>query len=362
MNRIIEEDMRMITKENVKWNKLSNCNILVTGAYGMLPSYIVYLLVYLNETHPETNIKIYALGKNQEKLNQRFGEYVKKPYFSYIQSDLSESLSINEPLDYIVHGASYASSQYYGTKPVDTALPNTIGTYYLLEKARESNVKKFLYFSSGEIYGNVANNESIIKETDGGFLDPMDIRSCYAESKRMGESLCKSYFAQYGVPAVVARIFHTYGPTMNINGDKRVFAEFVGDVVNSRDIVIKNDGLSKRPFCYIADATTAFMRILVGGQSGEAYNVSNNRGIVSVNDLANVLISLFPERRLGIRYEARRECDDYIESANLKTGNSLVDVSKLEELGWGPRVSLEEGFRRTITSIELEKNLAPVWY
>lgn len=348
MNKVITEDLEYIYEHAyVDWNVFRNKTILISGAYGMLPSYIVFYLNFLNTKG--FNINIICIGRNPEKAKIVFKDFFDDKNFRFEKMDVCDFDGLDVPIDYIIHGASYASSQFYGSNPVGTILPNMLGTYKLLEYARNQKVSGFLFFSSSEIYGNIGNSE-IINENNYGSIDPLDIRSCYSESKRMGETLCKSYFCQYGVPAKIVRIFHTYGPTMDIQNDKRVFAEFVSSVVNNRNIEIKSDGLSMRSFCYIADAVAAYLKVLVDGLGGEAYNVANPETLITIKELAETIAELFPERNLQVMIEKRVENDNYIE--NKAISNSNIDVSKIKKLGWKPGFSVSKGFQRTINGIE----------
>mgnify|MGYP001611221623 FL=1 len=249
-------------------------------------------------------------------------------------------------IDYIIHGASPASSQFYGTDPVGVITPNVFGTKNLLELAREKKSKSFLFFSSGEVCGSA--DKSIISEEDFGFLDPTDIRNCYAESKRMGENMCKCWFHQYGVPTFAVRPEHTYGPTMDLENDKRVFSEFVSDVVNNRDIIVKSDGSAVRTFTYICDATEGFFRVLLNGKPGESYNVGNKNGRMCIKDLANLVVSLFPEKKLKVIFESREQNNNYLENKNKI--RPMLSIDKIEKLGYKCRFSVRDGFYRTIKS------------
>jgi UDP-glucuronate decarboxylase len=347
MNNIVCEDMQFIYNSGIDWGLFKNSAILISGATGMLPSYMTTFLLYLCERHPEYNIKVIALARNKEKAYKRFTEYFDKDYFHLILTDVCEPVIIEQKVDYIIHAASFASPQYYGVDPVGTLLPNILGTYQLLQLSQQHNVKGFLFFSSGEIYGQVFDKDSI-SESDYGYLDPVNIRSCYGESKRMGENICKSYQHQYGIPAKIVRIFHTYGPTMDIENDNRVFAEFVSDIVHNRDIVMKSDGTPVRPFCYITDAIVAFFMVLLNGNPGEAYNVSNSECLISMRDLAETLVSIFPEKQLKVIRKDREKSNVYIE--NTKPNTAVANCNKIKELGWTPKYNIYEGFKRTIES------------
>lgn len=346
MNNIIQEDLKIICGSDLNWEKMQNSTVLVSGATGMLGSYLIFVLNFLNSKIPGINIKTIALCRNFEKAKTKFSDFMASPLFSVLCQDINEKLSIQGKVDYIIHTASPASSQFYGVDPIGVINPNIFGTKNLLELAREKNSKGFLFLSSGEVCGEV--NKTVIFENDSGYLDPTDVRNCYGESKRMGENMCKCWFHQYGVPTVVVRPEHTYGPTMDLKHDKRVFAEFVSDVVNNRNIFVKSDGTPIRTFCYISDAIEGFFRVLLNGERGESYNVGNKNGRMSIGELAKLLVSLFPEKRLQVIYEAREQNNAYLENKNKI--RPMLATEKIEKLGYRCLVSVRDGFYRTIKS------------
>lgn len=348
MNQIIKEDLKGIYARNYEWSVLKNSCILVTGAYGMLASYIVFFLIYLNEEHG-MNIRIICQGRNREKMVARFGEYMDKPYFSDAYFSLNEKIELSDRADYIFHAASLANPAYYESSPVEVEEPNALGTYFLLQYAKKCNLKSFLYFSSGDIYGKMSVQGLDITEDMCGSVDPLDAHSCYGESKRMGETWCVSFAREYGVPARIARIGHTYGPTMDVNADPRVFAAFVKDVLAGRDIVMHSDGTARRPFCYIADAVAAFFLLLLRGKDGEAYNVCNTEQFVSIAELAEILVSLVPEKKLNVRKQKRESTENYLE-ASFNRANKPVET-KLKNLGWRCEYSIKAGFGQVLKAL-----------
>lgn len=144
-----------VFQESGIMDTFKNKTVLITGAYGMLPSYMVYMLIYLNEAQKDYDIQIVAVVRNKNKLISRFGDYANRPYFHVVLDDICKPISYNEKIDYIIHGASPASSQYYDTNPVGVLMPNILGTYHTLELARIKQVQSYLFFSSGEIYGQL---------------------------------------------------------------------------------------------------------------------------------------------------------------------------------------------------------------
>ncbi|MEA3493984.1 MAG: NAD-dependent epimerase/dehydratase family protein [Candidatus Margulisiibacteriota bacterium] len=337
MNKIIDQDIDFILKSDVDWGEFKGKTVLVTGAYGTLMSYITYVLIRLK-------VKIIVLVRDRNKAGQRFGNYVDSKCLKIIEHDLSSQIEITDKIDYIFHGASYASPNYFKNNPTGVLLPNTIGTYHLLELAKKKKIKGFLFFSSGAVYGK--NLTELVAEKDYGYLDPLDIISCYGESKRMGENMCRCWQEQFGIPVKIVRPAHVYGPTMDIQNDKRVVAEFINKILNGQGIVLRSDGLACRSFCYIADATVAYFKVLLGGKDGEAYNVGNDAVYMSIVKLAENIVSTFPEKHLKIIIN-KKENDIPIEENKM-----LMSSRKIEALGWKCSFSLPEGLRRTVESFQ----------
>ncbi len=345
---IIEEDLQRIASEGLPWAQFAGKTVLVTGASGMLPAYLVEALLFLNEMRPGQHTHVLALVRDGARAQSRFRHYQSRTDLSFVVQDICAPLGISQHVDFIVHAASQASPRYFGKDPVGTLLPNVLGTQQLLNLARDHRVQGFLFFSSGEVYGQVDDAHPLIAERGYGYLDPTALRSCYAESKRMGETMCIAWAAQYGVPVRIARPFHTYGPGLRLD-DGRVFADFVSDIISNRDIRLKSDGRAVRSFCYLADATAGFLTVLLRGQDAEAYNVGNEEATISMLDLANTLVGLFPEKRLRVLRETGRVAPGYLASP---FSRNCPDTSKLRSLGWAPRTSIPEGFRRTIGSFQ----------
>jgi nucleoside-diphosphate-sugar epimerase len=343
---IIEEDLRKITSCPLPWDLLSGKTVLISGANGLVPSYLLETLLYLNET-ADAGIHTIALVRNRDRAMRRLGHLVHRPDMTLVVQDVRDPYSGPKAVDVIIHAASQASPKFYGTDPAGTFLANVLGTWRMLELAREESSQSFLFLSSGEVYGRVQDPSVPVSETSFGSLDPFLIRSCYAEGKRAGETLCACWYSQYGVPTKVVRLSHTYGPRMDLD-DGRVFADFVADLVARRDIVLQSDGSARRPFCYLADSTTGIFTVLLRGSKGEAYNLGAESDI-SISELAERLCRLFPERACKVVRQARERGDPYIPSPN---SAGFFDLSKIKSLGWQPTTGIEEGFWRTLKSYE----------
>nr|WP_315418502.1 NAD-dependent epimerase/dehydratase family protein [uncultured Pedobacter sp.] len=340
--------METIYNSNIDWKKFYNRTILITGANGVLPAYLVESLLYLNFLDSTNNVKVIALVRNLENAKQRFVDYLNNPNLDFIIQDVSDQININQKIDFIIHAASQASPKFYGIDPVGTLKANVLGTLNLLDLAVKHNVLSFLYFSSAEIYGEVDYSLIPIKEDTFGYLDPTNVRSCYAESKRMGENICVSYFKQYKVPTKSVRPFHTYGPGMKLD-DGRVYADFVANVLENKNIEIKSDGSSVRAFCYITDSTIGFLKVLLDGIDGESYNIGNPNEEYSILELATIVINIFPEKMLKLKTKVDSTDTNYLKSPFIRNS---PDISKMKSLGWIPKVDVKAGFKRTILSYQ----------
>ncbi len=345
LNSIIEEDVKLISKADLPWQDLKNSTILISGANGMLPAYLVDSLIYVSNKK-NLNIKIIAIVRNKLKAKERFKIYKNSKNLKIIEQDICHEISFKEKIDYIVHAASQASPIFYRTDPVGTMLPNVLGTYHLLELAKKNKIKGFLFFSSGEVYGEITKESTPTKENMYAYFDHLNFRSCYGQSKKIGETLCAVYTYQFNIPTKIVRPYHVYGPGMKLN-DGRLFSDFVADIVQKRDITVWSEGNAIRSFCYISDATVGFLSVLLKGNSSEAYNIGNPEATISVLELANRLIALFPKRNIKINKKTRPKSSVYA-SSNIEI--SYPDITKAMELGWRPNISIEEGFKRTVRS------------
>ena len=343
-NPIVWADLEKIVAEHAHWDFYRNQTVFVTGGAGLLASYLVRALLLASDCL-DLNIRLTCLLRSMPSDCSRLKPWLQHPNLSFIYGS-AESYPYGqlEAQDIVVHAASSASPLAYNQDPVGILLPNSVGTAQLCEQSRKWGSRRFLFFSTGEVYG--VNNKEQLNELDFGYLDPNAVRSCYAESKHMGETTCRAYAHQYGLPAFSARIFHTYGPQMTLD-DGRVFADFVRDAVSGQPIALASAGTARRCFCYLGDATAAFLQLLESGSPGEAYNLANPDAETSIIDLA-YLIGGLVEPNLDVC-----SVDPGIAKPNYMASpvpRSLPSIEKLQALGWQPTTGLESGFRRTLYS------------
>lgn len=315
-------------------NLLKDKTFVISGANGLIGSYLIDFLLYLNDTY-NTSIKIYAISRSKKNLLERFGINVENLY--YIEQDLSDNCNIDIKADYIIHLASNAHPRAYSNDPVGTMMCNFIGTKNLLDCAKDNNCR-FLYISSGEIYGS--NVDHYFTEEDLGYIDTKDFRSCYPEAKRASETLCFAYQSQYNVDINVARLSYVYGPTIT-NSNSRADAQFLRNALNGEDIVLKSKGLQKRTYCYVADVVSAILYILLYSKTCEVYNISNMQSIVSISEYAHALANV---ANVDVIYDIPSD----IESKGYsKAKDSILDSNKLCNIGWKPMFSFKEGIEHT---------------
>lgn len=338
-NRVIAEDLEQIFTRPEDWERFAGKHVLIAGATSFLAAYLVEFFAMLSERWPQRPVTIHALARSRDKLNRRFAHLMDQTWFCPIIQDVCNPLPPMKQVDYIVHAAGAGSPRQYLADPIGTARSNVVGTLNLLELARLHRAR-LMFMSSGAVYGH-GDSGKPITESDFGALDPLDVSACYGEGKRMAETLCADYHRQHGVGTVIARISHTYGPGIALD-DGRSFADFVADALAGRDIVLNSDGSGSRPFCYVGDATAAFLMLLLRGEGGNAYNVGLDHE-TTILELARLIAQLSPTPDLKVMHQppsADRQ-------ALFRSGGHF-DLSKMERLGWRPKVMPEEGFARTL--------------
>lgn len=352
MNTIIKTDMERIINNFPYIDELRNKTILITGATGLIAKNLAYFFLGLNKSK-DANVKVLALVRNLEKAKANFRDYEGDEHLEFLHQDVCEPIKYDGDVDYIFHAAGSASAYAIKTNPTGIIRANTIGTMNVLEFAREKGVEKVLFPSTREIYGKVEGKD-LLTESDMGTLDPLDGRNCYPESKRLAEAIFKSYQNQYGVNFNVLRIAHTYGPTMELSNDGRVMADFMEAVVNSKDIILNSDGTARRSFCYVSDTIEGILDVMVLGAPGEAYNLANEKEPYMIRDVAQMLVDFYPERNIKVVFA---NPSDEVKKGYVSYKIVQLDTSKIESLGWEPRVELKDGLKRTVEYFDEEQKL-----
>ncbi|MBC6680849.1 NAD-dependent epimerase/dehydratase family protein [Zhenpiania hominis] len=341
MSRIMEEDIKNILSADIQWEKLKSAAVLVTGASGMLGTYMLRTLAALNDSE-HYDMKLYGLVRHPEKMPEDLKKRV-----SLITQSVSREIETDVRFDYIIHAASPASPLIMREDPAGTIAANTLGTYYTLELARKSNAKGYLFISSREIYGQPYEGQREFTEDTYGFVDPLEPRSCYPEGKKAAETMCSCFRQQYGMNTKIARLAHTFGPGMSID-DGRVQADFLRNVIRNEDIVLKSEGLAVRTYTYVSDAVAALFYILLNSQE-LVYNIASEESTVSIRELAQTLVDAYPERNLKLVFDLPK-ADENTGCAPFTLG--ILNSDKIRKLGWKPSYTLKEGLMRTVAYLE----------
>lgn len=255
------------------------------------------------------------------------------PYFEFIRHDVTEPLYVE--VDQIYNLACPASPIHYQYNPIKTAKTSVIGGLHCLGLAKRCNAR-VLQASTSEIYGDPEIHPQ--PESYRGCVNPIGIRSCYDEGKRMAETLFFDYHRQHKVDIKVIRIFNTYGPRMSIN-DGRVVSNFIVQALKGEDITIYGDGRQTRSFCYVDDLIEGMMKMMNSKPEFTGPVNIGNPEEYSMLQLAETIIRL-TNATSKLIYKPLPQ-DDPIQR---KPDISLAQA----ELGWGPTIGLEEGLRKTI--------------
>ncbi len=344
LNNIIEDTKKEIFTSEGK-------TILISGGSGFIGSYLNAVLFLLNKHYFSKKCKVISLDNYITGFRKNFLIDINDKNFQFINYDVRIPFITNEKIDYIVHAAGLASPYYYMKYPLETIESAVIGAKNLLELARISKSRSFLFFSSSEIYGNPHPESIPTPEAYTGRVSSIGPRACYDESKRLAETLCVIYHQQYGVPVKIVRPFNIYGPGMK-HIDYRVIPNFIYKGLLGKSLPVHDKGVQTRTFCYITDAVTAFFKVLVSGKPGEAYNVGNDKPEISMYELATIICEIIgtnilpKKKKYPKNYpagEPQRRCPD------------LTKINK--ELNYTPKVDLETGLKRTISWFKNEYKL-----
>lgn len=323
--------------------KLFGKSVMITGATGMICSAIAELLFWLNK-ESNANIRIVLAGRDQERMLQRFYCFKEGVDYSFLEYDATKDFVSKESYDFIIHGASPADPASFVKQPVETMFANLIGLKSLLDIAKGNSNTRLLYISSSEVYGK-KDEIRPYHESDYGFVDILNPRACYPSSKRAAETLCAAYHEEYGVDFVVVRPGHIYGPSIN-DSDSRASAQFTRKAKAGENIVLKSAGTQLRSYTYTLDCASAILTVLVKGECGEAYNISNPHSIVTIRELAECMA-----KTAGVKVVYEQASDQELKSYNMMD-NSSLDSTKLENLGWKGLFDLKKGIESTISFIK----------
>ncbi|KAG5607713.1 hypothetical protein H5410_029205 [Solanum commersonii] len=327
----------------------ANMRILVTGGAGFIGSHLVDKLME-NEKNEVIVADNYFTG-SKDNLKKWIGH----PRFELIRHDVTEPLLIE--VDQIYHLACPASPIFYKYNPVKTIKTNVIGTLNMLGLAKRTGARsessslctyylvlgnvdplshhlflgqnRILLTSTSEVYGDPLVHPQ--DETYWGNVNPIGVRSCYDEGKRVAETLMFDYHRQHGIEIRIARIFNTYGPRMNID-DGRVVSNFIAQAIRDEPLTVQLPGTQTRSFCYVSDMVNGLMRLMDGENTGPI-NIGNPGEFTMLELAENVKELINPEVKIIT-----------VENTPDDPRQRKPDITKAKELlGWEPKVKLRDG-------------------
>lgn len=339
---IMQEDIQQIVSDGcLPWGNMANASVLVTGATGLIGFAAVHALRAVSDKHG-LRLCILGAGRKKDRLSLLTEE---RGIDAAIEMDIRDPLpegTLPERVDYIIHCAAITKSADMRERPVDVITTAVDGTRNILNVAKEKNCRGMVYLSSMEVYGQAERAE--VCETDLGYLDLSSPRSCYPESKRLCESMCVGYAAQYGVPVKIARLAQTFG-VATPQDDPRVFAQVARSARSGKDIILHTAGKSRGNYCYTFDAISGLLHILLKGNSGEAYNVANPDASATIREMAEIVANEVCGGRINVRYDVAQ---DLAKRGYAPEVGYRLNTDKLCALGWQPRYGLADMYKRML--------------
>lgn len=344
-NPLYMEDVTYVAGLNLPWEKLQDKSIIISGATGLVGTFLVDVLMQKNESG--LNCKVYALSRNAQRAADKFSKWDRSDNLSFINYDINQPLVADElgTVDYVLHMASNTHPMQYSTDPIGTITTNIIGVQNMLDFAVAHHATRLAFTSSNEIYGENRGDEELFDEEYCGYINCNTMRAGYPESKRCGEALCQAYKAQKGLDVVIPRLTRSYGPTM-LQSDTKAISQFIRKGIAKEDIVLKSAGNQYYSYTYVADAVSGLLYVLFCGENGEAYNIADERSDITLKDLANVIADIAGKKVVF-------ELPDEVEAAGYsKATKARLDGSKLKKLGWYAKYDMRLGLERTIKILE----------
>ena len=314
--------------------RASRLRVLVTGGAGFVGSHLVDRLM------ERGNIVIVAdnffTGRKENIMH-----HLQNPFFELIRHDVVEPMLVE--VDQIYHLACPASPVHYKHNPVKTIKTSVMGTLNMLGLAKRVGARMLLT-STSEVYGDPLQHPQ--KEEYWGNVNPIGVRSCYDEGKRVAETLCFDYHRQEGVDIRIARIFNTYGPRMALE-DGRVVSNFVSQALRGEPMTIYGDGKQTRSFQYVDDLVAGLMALMDNEKEIGPVNIGNP-GEFTMLELAEVVKEVVnPKAKIVFKENTQ---DD--------PGRRRPDITKAKTtLGWEPKVELRDGLPKMVADFRERLNL-----
>ena len=334
---LYQEDLIRIL-EIPQIENLKNTSFLITGATGLIGVCMIDAFFYYNKV-AGANLQIFAIGRSWEKAKSRLGEYEQDEHFHFIEQDVRQPLPEDIRVDVIIPLASNTHPLAYSQYPIETIEINVKGAEHALNKALACGAM-LLYPSSVEVYGN-ARVGDVFTEDYTGKLNLENARACYPESKRLSEALCFSYIAERGAKVKIVRLSRVFGPTM-LASDTKASSQFILKALAGEDIVLKSKGEQFFSYIYVADVVKAMLHVLLHGENGVPYNISNSDCNVKLKDFAGSCARWAGKK---VVFDLPSEVEQKGYSVAM---HAILDNARLQSIGCQPIFPFDEAIRRTL--------------
>ncbi len=320
------------------WEHVRGKTIFITGGTGFIGTWLLESFTWACDKL-DLRARMTVLTRDFNSFKRNSPRLASHPALQFIQGDVRSFAWPQDSFDAVIHGAAQASVEPNGENPLPMVQTITEGTQSVLELARNRGTRRFLFISSGAVYGKQPAHMGHVAESYSGGPDPLDPGSAYGEAKRLGELLCAIYLGCYGIETVVARCFAFVGPYLNLD-TRFAIGNFIRDGLNGGPIVVKGDGTPLRSYLYASELAIWLWVILFKGKAGSAYNVGSEQA-VSISKTARAVAACFdPPQQVTIHEK---------KAPGLQAERYVPSTSKArQELGLRQDVDLISAINKTI--------------
>ena len=314
----------VLTVPFIPWIELKGKSIFITGATGLIGRALVKALCMASQKW-DLRIRVILLIRDPEKAERIFGGIPGKDSIRFVVGNVENEMTIDEPIDYIIHGASRTASREFVNHAVETIHTTVYGVDHALKLAQDKHVKSLVYLSTMEVYGYPEKGHRVTEGEIGQF-SPLNLRNSYPISKITVEMLCFAYAKEYAVPAKIIRLTQAIGQDVD-DHDQRFTAYLRKCAAEKKDIVLKTSGETERSYIDVADAVTAILTVLLKGVTGEAYNAADEKTYCSIAGFAK---SVAEKNGVNVVFNNQ----DEILSGFANTLFMNLETKAIRELGW----------------------------
>ena len=324
---IMNDNLKSVLKVPfIPWIDLKGKSIFITGATGLIGRALVKALCLANQKW-DLHLRIIMLVRDLERASHIFSDIPDRESVHFVVGDVENEMAIDEPIDFIVHGAGQTASREFVNHAVETIHTTVYGTDHALKLAQDKHVESLVYLSTMEVYGYPEKGHRVA-ESEIGQFSPLNLRNSYHISKITGEMLCFAYAKEYDIPAKIIRLTQTIGQDVDVY-DQRFTAYLRRCAAEKKDIVLKTSGETERSYIDVADAVTAILTVLLKGENGEAYNAADEKTYCSIADFAK---SVAQKNGINVIFNNR----DAAFSGFANTLFMNLKTNAIRGLGWMP--------------------------